>query len=142
MKQSLQAGVSRTERIVVDRDRTIGFLGEELRVYSTPSMVGDVEHVALRLVAEHLDEGESTVGIHVSVDHVGATPIDEAVEVAVTVTGVEGRKVDLEAVVRDSLEVVGRGRHTRFVIDVAKQAERLRKKKSALASSSSGSSDR
>src|SRR5687767_5373207 len=50
MKKSLQSGISRAESIVVDRDRTIGFLGEELCVYSTPSMVGDVEHVALRLV--------------------------------------------------------------------------------------------
>jgi fluoroacetyl-CoA thioesterase len=135
MKDSLKPGVTRTERVVVDRERTIGFLGEELRVYSTPSMVGDVEHSTLRMIAEHLDEGESTVGMHVAVDHLGATPLGETVEVAVTVTGVDGRKVEASAEVKDALETVGRGRHVRFVIDVAKQAERLAKKKAALAKS-------
>lgn len=136
MKESLKPGVTRTERVVVDRERTIGFLGEELRVYSTPSMVGDVEYAALRLIAEHLDEGESTVGMHVAVDHLGATPLGETVEVVVTITAVDGRKVETSAEVRDRLDVVGRGRHVRFVIDVAKQAERLAKKKAALAAKS------
>lgn len=133
MKPSLQPGVSRREPIAVDRDRTISFLGEELRVYSTPSMVADIEYATLRLVAEHLDEGESSVGMHIAVDHLGATPLGEAVEVVVTLKEVDGRKVTVEAEVRDALEVVGRGRHTRFVIDLVKQGERLRKKRSALA---------
>jgi fluoroacetyl-CoA thioesterase len=133
MKSTLQAGVTRTERVEVDRDRTIGFLGEDLRVYSTPSMVGDVEYTSKRLIDEHLDQGESSVGMHVAVDHLGATPLGHSVEVTVKITGVDGRKVELEAEVRDALDVVGRGRHVRFVIDVAKQAERVAKKKAALA---------
>ena len=133
MKSTLQAGVTRTERIAVDRERTIEFLGEDLRVYSTPSMVRDVEYTSLRMIEEHLDPGESTVGMHVAVDHLGATPLGETVEVAVTIAAVAGRKVEVTAEVRDGLEVVGRGRHVRFVIDVAKQAERIAKKKAALA---------
>ncbi len=133
MKNTLQPGVSRTERIVVDRDRTIEFLGEELRVYSTPSMVKDVEYTSKRLLDEHLDSGESSVGMHIAVDHLGATPLGASVEVTVTIAAVDGRKVELSAEVRDPLDVVGKGRHVRFVIDVAKQAERVAKKKAALA---------
>ena len=133
MKSTLQPGVSRTERIGVDRDRTIEFLGEELRVYSTPSMVKDVEYTSLHMIDEHLDAGESTVGMHVAVDHLGATPLGETVEVTVKIASVDGRKIELEVEVRDRLDVVGRGRHVRFVIDVAKQAERVAKKKAALA---------
>jgi len=133
MKSTLQPGVSRHEKIAVDRDRTISFLGEELRVYATPSMVADIEYTTLRLIAEHLEDGESSVGMHVAVDHLGATPLGENVDVVVTVTEVDGRKVSVDAEVRDALEVVGRGRHTRFIIDLVKQGERLRKKKSAIA---------
>ena len=43
MKATLEPGISRKERITIDADRTIGFLGEALRLYSTPSMVRDVE---------------------------------------------------------------------------------------------------
>lgn len=133
MKTTLQPGISRHEKISVDRDRTISFLGEELRVYATPSMVADIEYVTLRLIAEHLDDGESSVGMHIAVDHLGATPLGETVDVVVTVREIDGRKIAVDAEVRDALEVVGRGRHTRFVIDIAKQGERLRKKKSAIA---------
>ena len=44
MKASLQAGVSRVKRITVDRERTIAFMGEEARVYATPSLLRDIEH--------------------------------------------------------------------------------------------------
>lgn len=128
MRTTLTAGTSRRERVSIDGPRTIGFLGEELRIYGTPSMVGDVEYACLRLIGEHLDEGESSVGIHVEMDHLAATPLGQAVEIEVKVESVEGRKVTLEAEVRDALETVGRGRHVRFIIDVARQAERLREK--------------
>jgi len=118
MKASLVSGVSTTQKITVDEPRTIAFLGKEGRVYSTPSMVRDVEYTALQLVGEYLDEGESSVGTHVSMDHLGATPLGAWVEVQLTVTDVDRRKVTREAEVRDAVEVVGRGRHVRFVIDV------------------------
>jgi predicted thioesterase len=128
MKSTLASGVSRTDRITIDADRTIGFLGEALRVYSTPSMVRDIEYASLSLIQDHLDEGESSVGIHVSVDHLGATPLGQWVDVSLRVTEVDRRKVTLEAEVRDGVEVVGRGRHVRFVIDVALHSERLKEK--------------
>ena len=132
MKDSLAPGATLTRRITVDADRTISFLGDELRVYATPSMVADIEYTALELIARHTDAGEGSVGSHVSVDHLSATPLGHDVEVTVTVTAVEGRKVSLEAEVSDALERVGRGRHDRFVIDVEKQAERLRGKVARL----------
>ncbi len=90
MKATLVPGVSTTPKITVDEPRTIAFLGEEDRVYSTPSMVRDVECTALQLVGEHLDEGESSVGTHVSMDHLGATPLGAWVEVQESVVEPDG----------------------------------------------------
>ncbi len=132
MRSTLEPGNSRTERITIDRDRTIGFLGEEMRLYSTPSMVRDVEYTCLNLIQEHLDEGESSVGIRVAVDHLAATPLGQWVDVEVTVSEVDGRKVTLLASVRDAVEQVGRGEHVRFVIDVEKHRKRLQKKLAQL----------
>ena len=135
MKDSLTAGITRTARVTVDADRAISFLGDKLRLYATPSMVSDVEYTCLNLLLDHLDEGESSVGIHIAVDHLGATPLGHWVEVTVTVTEVDGRKVSLEAEIRDTMEVVGRGKPSRFVIDVARHAERLKAKAAKLAES-------
>ena len=126
MKSSLVPGLRRTERIEIDRLRTIGFLGDEMRVYSTPSMVGDVEYASLRLIQEHLDEGESSLGIRIAVDHLAPTPLGEWVEIHLEVRSIEGRKVRVEAEVRDAIEVVGKAEHVRFVIDVNRHSERLR----------------
>ena len=132
MKDSLVAGISTTAKILVDRDRTIGFMGEEGRVYATPWMVRDIEHTARDWLIEHLDEDEDTVGTHVSVDHIAATVEGDSVEVTITVEEVNGRAVSMSAHVKDSLEDVGIGKHNRFVVDKSKTFERLETKRAKI----------
>ena len=84
MKPSLRAGVSGTRRIVVDRDRTIGFMGEAARVYATPALVSDIEYACRDLILEHLDAGEDSVGIEVAVQHLAPTLPGMMVEIDVT----------------------------------------------------------
>ena len=133
MRDTMKVGVTQTTTVKVDADRTISFLGEDLRVYSTPSMVHDVEYAGVALIEQHLEAGEGTVGIHIAVDHIAATPLGEDVSIHLEVTEVDGAKVTIKAEVRDALELVGQGTHVRFVIDVERQAGRLQKKKAALA---------
>jgi fluoroacetyl-CoA thioesterase len=128
MKSSLQAGATLTRRIVIDRDRTIGFMGEDARVYATPSMIMDIEQTCRDLIMEHADAGEDSVGIEVSVKHLAATLPGMTVEIAVKVSSVEGRKVVFEVSAKDELEAISTGTHTRFVVDVAKTIERLKAK--------------
>jgi fluoroacetyl-CoA thioesterase len=129
VKDTLKPGLTHTNKIKIDRDRTIGFMGDEGRVYSTPNMVEDIEYTCHAFLMDHLHEGENTVGTHVSVDHVGATVEGDTVEITITVVGVDGRAVAMEATVKDSLEEVGRGKHNRVVVDVAKTFERLQAKR-------------
>ena len=129
MKDSLAIGVTTTRKFTIDRERTIGFMGDEGRVYSTPSMVRDIEYTCHELLMEHVDDGENSVGTHVSIDHIGATVEGDEVEVSITITAVEGRAISFEATVKDSIEDVGRGIHNRFVVDVKKTHERLTEKR-------------
>ncbi len=128
MKDSLKNGLSVTRRITVDAERSVGLLGPGLEVYATPSMVRDIEIVSHDLIVEHLDAGEESVGTHISVDHRGATPLGMSVDITVTVVEVDGRRLRLDAEVKDALEQVGRGRHDRFVVDIEKQKARLEAK--------------
>jgi fluoroacetyl-CoA thioesterase len=128
MKASLQPGVSRVNRITIDRQRTIGFMGEEGRVYATPWMVGDMEYTCRDLIIEHADAGEDSVGVEVVVKHLAPTLPGMKVEITVRVAAVEGRKVVFEVVAKDELDEIGRGTHTRFVVDVAKTIQRLKAK--------------
>jgi predicted thioesterase len=54
-------------------------------------------------------------------------------EVTVRITAVEGRKVSFEVSVRDELDQVGAGSHTRFIVEKAKTLERLKAKAERLA---------
>jgi predicted thioesterase len=128
MKPSLQPGVSMTRRISIDRDRTISFMGEDARVYATPSMIMDIERTCRDLIMEHADAGEDSVGIEVSVKHLAATLPGMNVEIAVKVASVEGRKVVFEVSAKDEIDAVSAGTHSRFVVDVGKTVERLKAK--------------
>jgi fluoroacetyl-CoA thioesterase len=128
MKSSLRPDVSMTRKIAIDRDRTIGFMGEDARVYATPSMIMDIERTCRDLIMEHADAGEDSVGIEVSVKHLAATLPGMNVEIAVKVASVEGRKVLFEVSAKDEIEAISTGTHSRFVVDVGKTVERLKAK--------------
>jgi fluoroacetyl-CoA thioesterase len=128
MKATLRSGMSRVNRIVVDPDRTIGFMGEEGRVYGTPYLVRDIEHTCRDLLLQHADPGEDSVGMEIAVRHVAPTLLGMSVEIAATVTAVDGRKISFEIAAKDEVEPIASGTHTRFVVDVKKTHERLKAK--------------
>ena len=128
MKDSLKAGLETICRYDIDRQRTIDFMGDELRVYGTPWMTRDIEETCRLLTLEHLDEGEDSVGVRVEVDHLGATLLGSWVDVTAKVVETDGRRITFEAEVHDPLDQVGKARHVRFVIDKNRQKERLQAK--------------
>ncbi len=125
MATGLTAGLSTTQRYTVDKQRTIDFMGEALRVYATPWMLRDIEQTCRELLLPQLKEGEDSVGARVELDHLGPTLLGGWVDVTAKLLEVEGPRVTLEVEVRDALDVVGRAKHVRFVIDKAKQKQRL-----------------
>ena len=133
MKPSLRPGISRTNRIEIGRERTIAFMGDEARTYATPSMILDIEHTCRELILEHADAGEDSVGMEVAVKHLAPTLMGMTVAVEARVTAVEGRKIVFEVEVKDELDKVGAGSHTRFVVEKAKTFERLKAKAARLA---------
>ncbi|MBF0166611.1 MAG: LysR family transcriptional regulator [Alphaproteobacteria bacterium] len=128
MKPSLAQGLATSRRFEVDKDRTISFMGEEGRVYATPSMVRDIEQTCRDFLLTHLDAGEDSVGTRVEFDHMAATPLGMPVEFSVTIAEVQGRAVTFEVTGKDAIDQICRGKHWRFVVDVAKTAERIKAK--------------
>jgi len=125
MKTTLQAGVSGSVTVDVDRDRTIDFMGEQARVYATPMLVRDIEIACRNLLLQHLDAGEDSVGTRVELDHLAATLMGMKVELTVSIAEVQGRAVTFDVTGRDSIEAICRGRHNRFIVDVKKTESRL-----------------
>ncbi|HTN26155.1 MAG TPA: hotdog domain-containing protein [Burkholderiales bacterium] len=125
MKSSLAAGLAIVRELVVDRERTIGFMGEAARVYATPMMVRDIEMTCRELLLEHLDPGEDSVGTRVEIDHLAATLLGMTVKIEAKVTEVKGRAVMFEVSAHDGIDQCARCKHARFVVDLKKSEERL-----------------
>jgi fluoroacetyl-CoA thioesterase len=129
MKSTLEKNLSFKKTVEIDESRCIGFMGKEGMVYATPKMVSDVEYACRDWLVGHLDAGEDSVGTHVTIDHLAATPLGLQVSIEVKVKEVDRRKVVFEFSVRDPVEECGRGVHVRFVVENAKRNERLAEKK-------------
>jgi len=132
MRPSLQPGASRTSRITVEKAKTIGFMGEEGRVYATPYLIGDIEMTCRQLILDHADANEDSVGMEVAIKHLAPTLPGSTVEIAVTVTAVEGRRVSFAVTAKDEIDTISTGSHVRFVVDKAKTVERLKAKAAKL----------
>ena len=125
----IEPGITLEQRRTILEADCIKFLGGDVQPsLSTPSMIMCMELASRDLVRPHLDVGQDTVGVRVDVEHLAASPVGAMVVFHSKVTGVEGRKVSFEVKAVDGDEVVGRGRHVRFVVDVERFAQGLKKR--------------
>lgn len=97
-------------------------------VFATPSMIALMEYAAREALAPYLQPGEESVGVHVAVEHLAATPVGAEVQGEARVTAVDGRLIDFEITARDGVDLIGRGTHRRAIIRMDKFADRLREK--------------
>ena len=134
MSDTLTAGLTATRRIDIDAARTISFMGDECRVYSTPNLLSDVEWACRDLIKEHVDAGKDSVGTRVELDHTGASLMGMWVEITVSIARVEGPAVYFEFTARDAVEQVANGKHNRFVVGIEKTAQRLMAKRAKAGS--------
>ena len=100
----------------------------EFKVFSTPSMTLLVEMAAHKVAEPHLKPGQGQVGLSVNIRHLAPTPIGKQVRAEAELTGIDRRKLTFKVKVFDDVEQVGEAEHERFVIDVDKYIERLKKK--------------
>lgn len=132
MKDSLQPGIEYTLKFVVPATKTVPHLYPESdkfqempAVFATGFMVGFMEWACMEAIAPHLDSGERTVGTMINVTHEAATPPGMQISSNVRCIAVEGRKTRWEIEARDEVEIIGRGQHERFTIDLEKFNTRL-----------------
>ena len=126
------AGLTLRREITVGEDRVITFMGKDLQVYETPSMIADIEYACRDLLFENLPKGWDSVGILVDIKHLAATPQDEVVTVDVTIEEIQNRRVRFICKVNDSEELVGEGVHDRHIISIDRHRKRVLEKRALM----------
>ena len=127
--ERIEIGATREEKVTVTDENAINFLGlPGARVLSTPHMIGYMERTSRNLVLPMLEPGDDSVGTIVNVTHVGGAPLGMEVTFRAQVESVDGRRVNFRVEAFDAHQKIGEGTHQRFVITVAKFAEKMKAK--------------
>ena len=146
MKDSLKPSIEHELKYTVPKSKIVAALYPESsefqsmpEVLATGFLVGLIEWACIQAVNPHIDWPlEQTVGTHINVSHIAATPPGMEVTVKVKLLRVEGRKLSFEVAVRDELDLISQGTHERHVINAekfrAKAAEKKNKEKKSLSS--------
>ncbi len=125
----LEVGLQMTISEKVTPQNTAAALGSGgLEVYATPAMALLMEKACYLCAQGGLEDGLTTVGTALDIQHLSATPVSMEVVCACTLTAVDGRALQFEVTCSDAAGVIGRGVHSRFVVDGAKFAARARSK--------------
>lgn len=126
----IQIGKIMQQQTIVDKTNIASALASgDLEVFSTPSMIALMEHAADRCLAEFLEEGQSSVGSKVDVEHSAATPMGMRVTAYAEIVGFEGRRVDFKVWAEDECGPIGQGHHTRFIINSERFLQKVNAKK-------------
>ena len=135
MKSTLQPGASVRFEYKVPANKTVPHLFPEAHdfqlmptVFATGYLVGLMEWTCMKVLEDHLDEGEGSLGIHVDISHIAATVPGQVVAVEAECTGIAGRRVSFKVSAHDGIEKIGEGKHERVIVPWERFVARVNEK--------------
>ena len=109
----------------VEREDTAKEVGSgDLLVYATPCMVALMEGAACEAIAECLSDSQTSVGTGLNIEHISATPVGLEVRAEAEVTEVNGKVITFALRAYDEAGEIGRGTHTRVLVNSQKFLEK------------------
>ena len=117
----ISVGLSARFEIVPDDNHTAAAIGNTgVAVVATPALVGFLEQASHLAIRSAFDQGEASVGTRLEIDHVAPAFPGRRICAIATVRAVERRSVRFDVVVEQDGRTIMRGRHDRFVVDLAR----------------------
>jgi predicted thioesterase len=127
--EAIKSGLQGRADLTVGEQHTAPSIGSgAIHVLGTPVMINLMEAAALNAVEHLLPAGHQSLGIHLDVSHVAATPVGMKVHATAEVTEVDGNRVKFRVEAHDELDLIGEGTHERVVVNVERFDRRARKK--------------
>lgn len=125
----IKSGLTGSAELVVGEEHTAPSIGSgKVRVLATPVMINLIEAAALSAVEHLLPAGYQSLGTHLDVRHIAATPVGMRVRATAEVVAVDGRTIRFRVEARDDVDLIGDGTHERVVVNVAKFDQRVQRK--------------
>ena len=123
------AGAEATRSVVVTHELTVAHAYPSLpAVYASPQMIMLMEMACADAIAPHLPTGWVSVGVHVDVRHLAATPVGMTVTARARVLEVSAKGVRFEVSAHDGLDTIGTGFHVRAPVALERFLEGVARK--------------
>jgi predicted thioesterase len=126
---AIKPGLIGSAELLVGEQHTAPSIGSgQVRVLATPVMINLMEAAALDAAEGLLPDGHQSLGTHLDVSHVAATPVGMTVRATAEVTAVQGNKIVFRVAAHDELDLIGEGSHQRVVVEVTRFDRRVQMK--------------
>ena len=127
--EALKVGLVGEAEMVVGTNDTAPRVGSgHIAVLATPVMINLMEEAALATVEHLLPEGKKSLGTHIDVSHIAATPIGMKVTATAELIEVDGRNLRFALRAHDARDLIGEGFHARVVVTASSFEQRIREK--------------
>jgi predicted thioesterase len=127
--ENLTIGLTGAAQLVVGEQHTAPHVGSgKVRVLATPVMVNLMEAAALAAAERFLPAGHQSLGTHLDVRHIAATPVGMRVSARAELVKIDGRNLTFLVTAEDERELIGDGTHMRVVVNVARFDQRAQAK--------------
>lgn len=128
MSKELKVGLKYESRRLVGKDDTALSVGSgSLEVFATPCMIALMENAAMMSVEDIIGDEFTTVGTHLDIKHLSATPIGREVYSIATLKEIDGKKLKFWIEAYDEKCKIGEGFHSRFIVEREKFILRINK---------------
>lgn len=130
---SIEIGLKGSVEKTVTHELTAAAVGSGAQeVFATPAMIAMMEMASLNTLMPYLEAGQGSVGTHVDVSHLSATPVGMTVRAESEVIAVDRKRILFSVKAYDEAGLIGEGTHERFIIDIEKfMAKNMAKKPAA-----------
>lgn len=112
------------EKVVTEDMLAVNVGSGSLRVLATPTVVALMEEASTKLADTFLDEGLTTVGTMVEIQHISPSPIGAKIKVESKLISNDGRSFKFEVAAYDNAGMIANGTHNR----VSVKSEKFQKK--------------
>src|ERR671939_510668 len=113
MSTMVKVGAMKDRKIKVSQNQSTTFLWEGENVFSTPSLISEMEETCRLLLKEQFipQEQFDSVGTFVEIKHLAATPIGAEVLLKAKVDSVNGSRVMFDVEASVNMETIDDGSH-------------------------------
>lgn len=125
----IKIGMTAKKEHIVEKKHLASSIGSGgIDVFATPSMITLMETTSMGAVDPYLSEGFCTVGTMLNVTHDAATPLGMKVWAEAELTEIKGKALTFSVTAYDEKGVIGKGIHSRYVVDKVKFLAKINKK--------------